>query len=87
MSDTIHVPARAVAAAAQALWGASWQSAMAKALKLDLRRVQRMAAAARDDLAYPIPRALLEDLLRKIEKQHFPLQQAYEDLKLIYDRA
>lgn len=87
MTEAVDVPARAVEAAARALWGDLWQSAMARTLGLDLRRVQRIAAAARDDDTYRLPRGLLADLLGQLERKHRPLQRAYEDLKLIYDGA
>lgn len=83
--NSLHVPARAVQAAAKALWGDQWQTPMSRVLKINVRRVQRIAAAAAEDDTYLLPRGLLEDLLRELERKHFPLQRAYEDLKLIYD--
>lgn len=87
MTDLVDIPARPLTAAAEALWGAQWQSAMARAMRLDLRRVQRIAAAARDDKTYRLPRGILAELLAQLERKQRPLQRAYEDLKLIYDQA
>lgn len=85
--DLIDVPARAIAKAAEALWGERWQSSMARTLALDLRRVQRIAAAARDDTTYRVPRALLGQLLAQLEKKFRPIERAFDDLRLIYDQA
>jgi len=86
-TDSIDVPARAVTNAAVVLWGNRWQSDMARELGLTLRRVQRIAAAARDDETYQLPRGLLADLLARLERVHRPMQRAYEDLKTLYDGA
>lgn len=85
--DLIDVPARAISRAAEALWGERWQSSMSRALALDLRRVQRIAAAARDDDTYRLPRGIVAQLLRELEKKFRPIERAYDDLKLIYDSA
>lgn len=84
-ADALTVPAEAVCAAAAVLWGDRWQSTMAKELGMNLRTVQRIAAASRDHQAYAVPRPIIEALLRAVERRHFPLQRVYEDLKLIYD--
>lgn len=87
MSDLVNVPARAIADACEALWGERWQSTMARELGMNLRGVQRLAAAARDDRAYPVSRERLGHLLGELERRHRPLQRAWEGLKLIYDGA
>lgn len=86
-TDLITIPARAIAAAAEALWGKQWQTPMARELRLDLRRVQRIAAAARDDQPYPVPRGLVGDLLGALERKFRPIEGAFEQLKLLYDAA
>lgn len=85
--DLLPIPARAIEAAAKVLWGDRWQSPMHRALGLDLRRVQRIAAAAREDQTYTLPRGLLADLLAQLERHTRPARSAYEALKQLYDQA
>lgn len=49
--------AELTAMAGRALYGADWQSPMARALSVQLRTVQRVAAAAAEGRDYPAARA------------------------------
>lgn len=54
--------AEVVALAGRALYGESWQTDMARALGVQLRTVQRVAAAAAAGQDYAAARAWLDDL-------------------------
>lgn len=85
MTDHLQVPAKPIANAAEALWGPLWQSEMARAMPMNLRTVQRIAAAARDDQRYTMREADVAKLLGLLERKHRSTERAYEDLKLMHD--
>jgi len=85
MAEPIHVPARLLAAAGEAIAGERWQAPLARALNMNLRTVQRWAEAAREDRTYPVPPGLLEELLGLLERRTRPARAAFEGLKLFYD--
>ncbi len=62
MAAAAPTAAELAAMVGRALYGADWQSPMARALGVQLRTVQRVAAAAADGRDYPAARAWLADL-------------------------
>lgn len=58
--------AQLVARAGRALYGADWQSPLARALELQLRTVQRIAAAAEAGQPYPVAPGVLTELSDKL---------------------
>lgn len=60
-------PAQLVVNVGQALYGAEWQSPFARDLGVNLRTMQRVAAAARDGDDYSSAKAWIADLLPIID--------------------
>jgi hypothetical protein len=56
-----------LARAGETLFGHDWQSPMARALHLNVRTVQRIAAAARKSEPYPVSAAALDTVTRLLD--------------------
>lgn len=61
--------AELVAMAGKALYGVDWQAPLSRRLDVQLRTVQRVAAAAGEGRDYPAARAWLPDMARLIEER------------------
>lgn len=82
----IPVPAAFLREAGRALYGDRWQMPLAKTLREPSpRRLQRWAAAAKQDKPYHVTEAQLAQLLALLEPKVFQVQRAYETLKAFYD--
>ncbi len=83
MTDAAPCPAELVAMAGRALYGADWQAPLSRFLNVQLRTVQRVAAAAADGRDYPAALAWLPDLAAELETHRGRLAA----LKALIDRA
>lgn len=73
---TVEMPAALIASAGEALFGETWQAALARALDVDERRVRHWAKAAREGADYRFPRGLVADLVKLLEARPAILSQA-----------
>ena len=83
---TKPIPARLLAAIGKALYGERWQVPLARLLgEPSPRRMQRWAAAAKDDRPYLVSEDNMAKLLAQLERRNNEVQRTFEAMKALYD--